>query len=88
MGGGEVKLINFTISAIFEDYPEKTYQAEEGMTWEDFCNSKYNVDNWYLYELGEKNVVFHQYGDAVLFKGATVKSLDIIVPSGLYGYYI
>lgn len=86
-GGSEVKLISFTISALMDDYPEKTYQAEEGMTWEDFCNSKYNVDNWYLLELEEITVVMHQYGDTVLFKGTSVTALDIIVPSGLYGYY-
>jgi hypothetical protein len=87
---GEVKLINFTISSLYEDYPEKTYQAEEGMTWEDFCNSKYNVDNWYLRDAGAKTRVIHQYGDeeAVCLNRGAVDALDIIVPSGSYKYYL
>ena len=35
---GGVTLINFTIDGT-------TYQAEEGMTWEQWCNSSYNTSN-------------------------------------------
>ena len=35
VGGG--KLITFTIDGT-------TYQAEEGMTWEEWVNSEYNID--------------------------------------------
>ena len=27
-------------------YDDVEYTAEKGMTWYDFCNSKYNVDGW------------------------------------------
>ena len=37
------KIISFTYG--------KTYYAEEGMTWEEWCNSEYNTDGWY-YEDG------------------------------------
>ena len=33
-------LISFTIG-------NRTYQAEEGMTWADWCASEYNTDGWY-----------------------------------------
>lgn len=33
-------LISFTIGST-------TYQAEEGMTWADWCASEYNTDGWY-----------------------------------------
>lgn len=34
-----LKLINFSIGNI-------SYNAEEGMTWEEWLNSKYNTDGW------------------------------------------
>lgn len=36
----EINLINFTIEGV-------SYQAEEGMTWLDWINSKYNIDGYY-----------------------------------------
>jgi len=36
----EINLINFTIEGV-------SYQAEEGMTWLDWINSKYNTDGYY-----------------------------------------
>ena len=37
-----VTLISFTIAG-------KSYQAEEGMTWEDWCNSDYNTGGFYVH---------------------------------------
>lgn len=37
---GVSSLITFTIDGI-------EYQAEEGMTWEEWCNSEYNVDGFW-----------------------------------------
>ena len=39
---GGVELINFTIDG---DH----YEAEEGMTWEQWCNSEYNYDEYYKF---------------------------------------
>lgn len=36
-----IKLITFTVDGI-------EYQAEEGMTWEEWVNSDYNTDNFYI----------------------------------------
>lgn len=38
---GEVSLISFTIEST-------SYQAEEGMTWGEWCNSEYNTDGYYI----------------------------------------
>lgn len=37
----EIVPISFSING-------KTYQAEEGMTWAQWCDSKYNTDGWYI----------------------------------------
>lgn len=38
-------LISFTIAGT-------SYQAEEGMTWAEWCNSSYNTDGYYVGEYG------------------------------------
>lgn len=38
------ELITFTISHITEN----TYQAEEGMTWEEWISSEYNIDGYII----------------------------------------
>lgn len=47
-----VELINFVVDttnwAATERYA--TYQAEEGMTWEQWIKSDYNIDGWYVPE--------------------------------------
>lgn len=66
--GLKVKMISFTINNV-------QYQAEEGMTWEDWCNSEYNPG---MYSAG---------GNAVYAGGWTinsVKSSDLIVNGKSY----
>ena len=38
---GGVTLINFTIGGV-------SYQAEQDMTWEEWCNSSYNTGGFYI----------------------------------------
>ena len=40
-----IKLITFTIDGV-------TYQAEPGMTWEEWVNSKYNTIGAYIFQKG------------------------------------
>ena len=40
--GADINLITFTINSI-------SYQAEEGMTWEEFINSPYNDGKFAIY---------------------------------------
>jgi len=53
-----IKLITFTIDSI-------TYQAEEEMTWEEWVNSSYNTNEWYIgtsnQSSGSKSVVRDKY---------------------------
>ena len=50
--GNNSGLIEFTI--YFGDYDESnTYQAENGMTWEEWIGSEYNTDGWYYDDMGE-----------------------------------
>ena len=44
-GEESVNLITFTVDGV-------EYQAEEGMTWEEWCDSEYNVSN-FIYDIGE-----------------------------------
>ena len=37
-------LLTFTVAGI-------EYQAEEGMTWEEFCNSEYNTGGFYISDM-------------------------------------
>lgn len=40
-------LITFTINSM-SDIIQGEYQAEQGMTWSEWCASEYNVDNFYI----------------------------------------
>ena len=51
------------------------YQAEEGMTWEEWLNSEYNTDEYYT--LG--SMVVTSNGFPVQLNGYTVVSTDIII---------
>lgn len=70
---GGATLINFTIDGT-------TYQAEEGMTWEQWCNSSYNTDGYYVREDGviTNNVYF------VSTSAGHVSSTDTIVSDYSY----
>ena len=68
-------------------YPSKTYNFEEGMTFEEFCNSSYNIDNWKVVSPGNgKTYVSHQYNSYVVEMGYSVRPYDIIKPNGIYHY--
>ena len=73
----------FTISDKFNMYPSKTYNFEEGMTFEEFCNSSYNIDNWKVVSI----FISHQYNDYVVERGSSVRPYDIIKSNGSYSYY-
>lgn len=66
--GLKVKMISFTINNV-------QYQAEEGMTWEDWCNSEYNPGTYLI------------QGNSVYASSWTinfVKSSDLIVNGNSY----
>ena len=75
MRGGN--LISFTIDGT-------QYQADEGMTWEEWCNSDYNVNNYEYDEWG----VYYNVGASYLMlfysRGGIVGVSDIIIATHAY----
>lgn len=67
--GLKVKMISFTINNV-------QYQAEEGMTWENWCNSGYNPGTYSIFN----NAVYSAGSWAINF----VKSSDLIVNGNSY----
>ena len=76
---GEVANISFSI----EDFQ---FQAEEGMTWEEWVNSEYNSDGACVYNEGSDTIRFVEYSLDVLSSNIPVKGSDSII-SG-YFYYL
>jgi hypothetical protein len=68
-GGGEVKLINFTIDGV-------SYQADESMTWADWVDSAYNTNGFHLLS----GNVFNLYGQPVGFGGNKVTENEFVAP--------
>lgn len=80
--------IIFTIEDTFSPMvsaPEKTYIAEEGMTFAEFCNSEYNIDGWFVTEYSGINVIKHQYNFYIYSKtGSPIDASVIIENNGRY----
>lgn len=68
-GGNPADLIGFTID---DTDTTKTYEAEEGMTWEEWCVSEYNTDGWSV----SGNLVIKEYGTYTV---RDVTATDVIV---------
>jgi hypothetical protein len=57
------------------------YQAEQGMTWEDWVNSEYNTNGFYVSEKYNFNYVFFSNGDFVMeSEGGVVEPNQSIKP--------
>ena len=76
---GDIANISFSI----EDFQ---FQAEEGMTWEEWVNSEYNSDGACIYNEGSDTIRFVEYSLDVLSSNIPVKGSDSII-SG-YFYYL
>lgn len=83
------KIITFTMTDYFGMYPTTEYEAEEGMTWIDFCESKYNIDNWkVVYDEGQEDyLILSQYDEYVSYEGSYVRGNEIIIPNGTYDWW-
>lgn len=68
-------------------YEDATYQAEEGITWIDWVNSKYNTNGFTIYTIDERHLVFHNYDNAVCNDSASaIHAEDLIESNGIYYY--
>lgn len=63
-------IITFTVGGV-------EYQAEEGMTWEEWVDSEYNTDGYYITE--DRMIRLSQYQTVVVDINNVVKSSDIIL---------
>lgn len=70
-----VTMISFTINGI-------TYQAQEGMTWEDFCNSEYNNGRFRINS--SSNIINVGDSSAIVM---SVTPDDIIISNYAYNIY-
>ena len=72
------KMINFNIE-------DTSYQAEEGMTWQQFCNSEYN-DNTFSIDSNNNEVVMvtNDVTNNILKNSITEKATDIIENNTTY----
>ena len=73
-GGSTPALISFTISS-------NSYQAEEGMTWTQWCESDYNTDGFFD---DGYTIVAPTYVYAVAYNNATISSSATIVDDRAY----
>ena len=78
--GGAVTMITFTIDGT-------EYQADEGMTWEQWCDSDYNIDGFHI-----ENDYEVWYGDSPLNSYIVINAegynvdgtIDVIVNGAMY----
>ena len=58
---------------------EKTYQAEEGMTWAEWCDSEYNTtEGEYRWRISKYNQVVNDFYDWIIGIGYSVTGNDVI----------
>lgn len=79
----QVDLISFSLTSSQTSLIVATYQAENGMTWGDWINSQYNVDNFYINSI----YVYSNEGYEIVDyeEGTLMRSTDNIIDN--YPYY-
>ena len=62
------------------------YQAEDGMTWGEWVDSKYNVDGFSKQQVSESMIIINSpnTGDCIHRNGLIVKGEDVIISGGSY----
>ena len=76
----EPAIITFTVAYT---YGNVEYQAEEGMTWQQWCESSYNTAGFYVY--ANQSILFNNGGDFMVnYSGSGVMPSDTIVANATY----
>ena len=72
---------DFILSPCMCDCKTTVFEYEEGMTWEDWVNSKYNTSGFYIRYDDYANYVITNYGGLIFQEhvGTSCKSNDLIV---------
>lgn len=73
----ENNLITFTVGS-------NSFEAEDGMTWSEWCDSEYNTDG-YSVQGSTVRIGSSAYHDYITLNTVYVKPTDIIVDSAAYG---
>lgn len=76
-GSGDVNLITFTIAGV-------EYQAEEHMSWNEWVNSKYNTDGYYIDEDDYVVIDYEFVGSGM----SAVHSYETIIDGKSYRYVL
>ncbi|MBR6689600.1 MAG: type II secretion system protein [Clostridia bacterium] len=88
-------LIDFVVQYDAGNFESVTYQAEQGMTWSQWINSKYNVDGWRLDSITEENGSITRIDNPFVQDGKTQYDLfgiyeavpnELIVSNKIYQY--
>ena len=74
------KLIEFTVRGTVST-TVTTLQAEEGMTWAEWCDSEYNTKN---YIIDNDYLMTGTQGNNIKLNNITVRGTDVIVSGGSY----
>ena len=86
IGGSGVSVVNDDAVIISFSIEGQNFQAEEGMTWREWVNSKYN-DGVCVYNEGEDTIRFVEYSlDVLSPSNVPLKGTDTIIPD--YFYYL
>lgn len=85
----ENNIKTFTIyNKIIEDnINNKTYNVLEGMTFKEFIESKFNIDEWKIYE-SDKDYIQHQYNGFIALDNVFVESNDTILTDDINNNYV
>lgn len=85
----ENNIKTFTIyNKIIEDnINNKTYNVLEGMTFKEFIKSKFNIDEWKIYE-SDKDYIQHQYNGFIALDNVFVESNDTILTDDINNNYV
>ena len=64
--------------------PPVTFEYEEGMTWEDFISSEYNINNQFYGEIvGDYTLAAHSSG-SIWWEANRIEAKELIVPNETY----
>ena len=71
---------------VFRGKKETIFNFKEGMTWAQFIESDYNIDNqFYIEELGEGEAFLASHVDGPLYCGnSTFEAKELIIPEQIY----
>ena len=86
--GRDFEFDNFMLSPCMCDCKTTTFEFEEGMTWEDWVNSKYNTAGFYIRVTEYSSVVISNYSGPIFQEeiGTSCQANDLIIECNEHNY--